>query len=214
MCLSRSLHTVHPNDQNDKQQFSSSRSSSFDSLANHQRAAPDRRNHERNQQYTEQSVRSVIGPKDPLSNFFPCELKFSGIVFRSVEHAYQWKKAMFHEKGALAEEIKLAHTAEYCKKLAKELGNLREWDEIKVEFMKELLLLKWEQIPAFRDELKACRGTKIVHPIPNSYWGTRRTRLGKPGRNIFGQLLEDVLKIKDSPRQGNNWRHFTLNITG
>jgi len=40
--------------------------------------------------------------------------------------------------------------------------------------MRELLLLKWEQVAIFREELNACRGKDILHPVPDKSRSSRQ----------------------------------------
>ena len=58
--------------------------------------------------------------------------------------------------------------------------------------MRELLRLKWEQVPILREEVNACRGKEILHPLPDILWRTEVA--GKKGRNNFGVLLDHLLK--------------------
>lgn len=50
------------------------------------------------------------GAKDPLSNFYPCQLKIFGIEAASLEHAYQYKKAIEEGEKHLAWSILRAET--------------------------------------------------------------------------------------------------------
>jgi len=54
----------------------------------------------------------------------------------------------------------------------------------------------------FRDELNACRGKEILHPVPDTFWGTGVA--GKKGRNNFGVLLDHLLKyhVRNSLSKG------------
>jgi len=56
-------------------------------------------------------IRSVIGPRDPLSNFFQHRFNFRGYNFKSLGHAYQWEKAQYFGFHGLANEIPAAGTA-------------------------------------------------------------------------------------------------------
>ena len=54
---------------------------------------------------------AFAGKNDALSNFFPCELKFYGMLHKSAEHAYQYKKATQTGNDQVAEQILDAKSA-------------------------------------------------------------------------------------------------------
>ena len=155
-----------------------------------------------NREAVKAGIRSVIGPRDPLSNFFQCRFNFRGYNFKSLEHAYQWEKAQYFGFRGLANEIEAAGTAAQAKSLAREIPHSENWDRIRISLMRELLRLKWEQVPIFRDELNACRSKEILHPVPDTFWGTGVG--GKKGRNNFGILLDHLLKyhVRNSLSKG------------
>jgi len=50
----------------------------------------------------------IKGENDVLSNFYPCNLEFDNDVFKSAEHLYQSKKAIYHERYDLDDDIRSA----------------------------------------------------------------------------------------------------------
>ena len=50
-------------------------------------------------------VTTFAGKADPLSNFYPCEVKVLGMLHRSSEHAYQYSKVIQTGKDKVAERI-------------------------------------------------------------------------------------------------------------
>jgi len=109
-----------------------------------------------------------------------------------LEHAYQWEKAQYFGFRGLANEIQAAGTAAQAKNFSQEISHSENWDRIRISLMRELLILKWEQVPIFRKELNACRCKDILHPVPDTFWGTGVAE--KKGRNNFGPLLDHLLK--------------------
>jgi len=69
------------------------------------------------------------------------------MVIKSLEHAYQWEKAQYFGFRGLANEIEAAGTAAQAKSLAREMPHSENWDRIRISLMRELLRLKWEQVP-------------------------------------------------------------------
>ena len=65
--------------------------------------------------------------ENPLSNFFPCELRVFGIMHKSAEHAYQYAKAQQAGKNKIAERILQANSALQAKIEAKALPCNPNW---------------------------------------------------------------------------------------
>jgi ribA/ribD-fused uncharacterized protein len=155
-----------------------------------------------------QGTRFAKGPHDPLSNFFSCQFRHKGMLFRSVEHAYQIQKALFHRGFQhLANQIGACDTAAQAKSIGRKIPSSDRWNSIKSNVVFDLLQEKWIQIPAFRNELLAVqkKGQTILHPVPDTYWGTGNG--DKNGRNIFGKLLHDTLDYQ-TRRPRNPQNHY------
>ena len=60
-------------------------------------------------------VTAFAGKLDPLSNFYPCEIRVFGVKHRSAEHAYQYSKAIECRKDTIANRILEADTAYHAK---------------------------------------------------------------------------------------------------
>ena len=99
-------------------------------------------------QFSDKIIR-FKGAHDPLSNFFPFNLQINGVIWPSVEHRYQYDKAIFFDQLELAEEIFNSPTALHAKKLSKSLPKSHSWDKTKLSVMKDLLYLKAEQCQPF-----------------------------------------------------------------
>ena len=115
-------------------------------------------------------IKSVIGPRDPHCNFFQCRFNFRGYNCKSLEHAYQRVKAQYFSFRGLGNEIQAAGTAAQAKNLGREIPHPENWDRIRISLIRELLRLKWEQVPIVREELNACRVKEILHPVPDTFW--------------------------------------------
>ena len=127
---------------------------------------------------------------DPLSNFYDCKFYFDGMYFRSVEHAYQYQKAVAFDQYDLLPQILKAQRACHAKSLCSKLQS-PEWNRYKGRLMYDLLVQKYIQIPNFRNKLLLCAGSKIIHNVSDDFWGWGRDK--KSGKNVFGVLLSNVL---------------------
>ena len=71
----------------------------------------------------------------------------------------------------LANEIQAAGTTTQTKNIAREIPHSENWDRISSSLVRELLLLKWEPVPIFLEELNACRRKEILHPVSDIFRG-------------------------------------------
>ena len=92
------------------------------------------------------------GVYSPLSNLFPCRVEGFGRVFSSVEHAYRYRKALYHGDVDCAERIKADKHASLAKLKSKQIGETRSgWNDVRVHWMRHLLLAKfkiWKELGA------------------------------------------------------------------
>ena len=143
-------------------------------------------------------IRRVRGPLDPLSNFFMFSFFWRGQWHKSVEHAYQWDKAIQHDNMSLAERICRAPTAKAAKFIADESlkANIAPtWASYKLDLMLDLLIHKGRQNTTFFQELLQSVGYRIVHPVGCGFWGQGKD--GK-GSDHFANLLVKARAILTS----------------
>ena len=146
------------------------------------------------------------GAKDPLSNFWMCELELRDHTFRSAEHAYQCFKAWAAEDVGNARAIQAAETASRAKAMGKHVvfnteQQSTEWDNNKVGVMKEILSTKYQQCEEFSKFLTP--GKIYVEGTLDPFWGAgssvgKLTVQGPPwqGRNVMGALLTTLANEK------------------
>jgi predicted NAD-dependent protein-ADP-ribosyltransferase YbiA (DUF1768 family) len=93
--------------------------------------------------------------KDVLSNFYMTNLRVWDRIFKSIEHGYQWRKAMYLGLDKIAWRIMTAPTARDAKCIADDELNTRgtDWHKVKYEVMHEFLTVKAEQCPEFSETL-------------------------------------------------------------
>lgn len=156
---------------------------------------------------------SVQGSKDVLSNFYSVDILYKGIYFNSVEHAYQWCKAYQFGRRDLCNRILKAPSATVAKKITRALKPLLSvpeshprfidcdlWNSNKETILSELLLIKFDTCPLFRDTLLKSGDCCLAHTVPDLYWGTGSHSLTHntqfEGRNKFGILLMQLRKTK------------------
>lgn len=164
-----------------------------------------------------QPLRNLIafgmnGKNDILSNFYICSLKVFHRIFKSVEHAYQYMKAVYYDRTELAEEICRQPTAWGAKNLAKQVLTEDSWHENKLDIMRDIIRAKAACVPEFRMELLKSQD-KIVETVQGDYFwscGLRKHEVfwtnekDWPGKNVMGQLLMELrteLQNKESSKK-------------
>lgn len=118
-----------------------------------------------------------------LSNMYPCNIQLSnGLIFPCVESAYVAHKP---EKLDLRCQSLNGYQA---KRLGRKLQLRKDWDEVKVPIMRELLFIKFKH-PVLRDKLVAVTEELVEDNTWNdTFWG----RCKGIGDNNLGKLLTEV----------------------
>jgi ribA/ribD-fused uncharacterized protein len=120
-----------------------------------------------------------------LSNFHPCTIKYEGITYPSVEHAYQACKSTDYE---VRREIALLPTPGKARRLGSALQLRPQWDGIKLGIMADLLRLKFED-PVLRSALISTKGTLTEgNSWGDTFWGV----YNGVGENNLGKLLMTI----------------------
>jgi hypothetical protein len=124
-----------------------------------------------------------------LSNFYPCWVEYEGMLYKSVEHAYQAAKSLSIEDRKKVQETEYAGEA---KKLGRKLKNRNDWEMVKVGIMEQCLLQKFND-PMLRERLLKLKDYEIVegNNWGDTFWGIDDK---KGGKNILGRL---IMKIRD-----------------
>lgn len=124
-----------------------------------------------------------------LSNFAPVKIKLDGLEFPSVEHAYmsaksddaEWKKFCSNPNNKAGD----------VKRQSRNVTLKEDWDEIKLEVMKECVTQKFSQEP-YRTKLLET-GTQHIQEgnrWNDKFWGVCLKT--NKGENHLGRLIMDV----------------------
>lgn len=117
-----------------------------------------------------------------LSNFYPCPILFEGVVYPSVENAYQAAKTTDTSLRVPFESV----TSGKAKRLGSNLELRDDWNLIKVKLMYGFLYQKFNT-PAYKYLLLKTGNSDIIegNTWNDEFWGVCN---GK-GSNVLGQLL-------------------------
>lgn len=127
-----------------------------------------------------------------LSNFFPSPITFDGVTFPTVEHWFQaWKTKVPAEFRAIA----TADTPGKSKRLGRQCTLREDWEEVKVDVMRDGLRLKFQD-PKLRAMLLATGNEELIegNTWHDNTWGNCVCQKcqNTPGRNMLGMLLMEL----------------------
>lgn len=136
-----------------------------------------------------------------LSNFHPSQVEMDGMVYPTVEHAYQAAKT---DVPWIREKLTLAKTPAEAKRMGRTFPIRGDWDKVKVDVMLGLLRQKFT-IPQLRRLLKDTGTEELAegNTWHDVFWGVVVDSEGKKvGENHLGRLLMQVreeVREQDSP---------------
>ena len=131
------------------------------------------------------NVKYFRGHLEPLSNMYPCIIKWKGHNFYSSESIYQYEKALRHGEVSLAEKIKITRNSYECKKLTKHIITSNVWKNTNVVLMYKILQTKHKYCEKYRADIS--QYDEFVEDTFDKFWG-------KGGSNMLGRLH---LKVKN-----------------
>ena len=159
-----------------------------------------------------------------LSNYYPCELEAYDMKFKSLEHAYQWKKATEAGEADLANRIEQSQHAGKAKKLSEEVPAefTKTWETSNTTVMRELISLKATQIDEFKTALIQSSGKHLAEATSDTFWASglppKMTEIISPeywpGENTLGKLLMSLrssILETEGAEANNNSNSFEQN---
>lgn len=126
-----------------------------------------------------------------LSNFHPSTVRFEGVLYPTVEHAYQASKTLDLKVRDL---IRRAKSPADAKKLGQGITPREDWGEVKLDVMRRLISEKFEN-PFLRPKLLETEDSELIlnNKWNDRFWGVCRGS----GENWLGKILmEERERIK------------------
>lgn len=122
-----------------------------------------------------------------LSNFWPCDIEFDGVIYPSVEHAYVASKTT---DKSIREKVLACKTAGDAKRLGRSFTLRDDWDEVKLKFMENFVYQKFTKNRDLSAKLVATKGSVIEegNTWGDTFWGV----CGGKGKNHLGKILMDI----------------------
>lgn len=133
-----------------------------------------------------EKIGKFIGEYWFLSNFYPAEIELDGLIYPTLEHAYQASKT---KSKAEREVIRKAKKPGQAKFLGKRVTLVPDWDTVRVEVMRKLLVQKFAN-KVLRAELLSTGDADLEE---GNYWNDRFWGVCKGrGENQLGKLLMEI----------------------
>jgi N-glycosidase YbiA len=126
-----------------------------------------------------------------LSNFWSCKIMFEGIEFPTVEHAFQAAKTTNPNER---EMVRLAPTPVKAKRIGRKVTLRDDWEKVKIEIMRGLLVQKFSQDEMLREMLLSTGDWELIegNTWGDKFWGAVLENGKWVGRNELGKLLMSV----------------------
>ena len=121
-----------------------------------------------------------------LSNFYSCSVHYEGLTFGNTEAAFQATKTL-----DMKERVKFVDLdAGQSKRLGRRVELRPDWEEVKIEIMRQVLKSKFTHNPELREKLIATGNTELIegNNWNDRFWGVCRG----VGQNHLGKLLMEV----------------------
>lgn len=138
-----------------------------------------------------------------LSNFYPAEVRMSGMEYPTVEHAFQAAKTT---DPNLRWKVRAAGTPGEAKRIGKELALRLDWEEIKLDVMLSLVRYKFTHHPELAEKLLATGNANLVegNDWGDDFWGACKKgfhgQAPLEGQNHLGLIL---MKVRDELRRNS-----------
>ena len=143
-------------------------------------------------------IESFTGAYRFLSNFWPAIVKMYGLMYPTVEHAYQAAKIPFEGGAEAREAIRKAPTPGQAKRAGNKAALRPDWEQFKVPAMLALVRRKFNEHEGLKIKLLATGNRELIegNTWGDTFWGVCRGE----GKNMLGQIL---MHVRDEIRAGH-----------
>ena len=126
------------------------------------------------------------GEFDWLSNFFQCQVEFEGMNFSNVEAAFQAAKCLDMKERERFFDL----SGGQAKRLGRRVELRSDWEEVKIDIMRQVLKSKFTHNPELRAKLIATGDAELIegNNWNDRFWGVCRG----VGQNHLGKLLMEI----------------------
>lgn len=133
-----------------------------------------------------ETINSFLNENYFLSNYYEAPVKYDGILYQNNEAAFQAQKCA--DKADRQSFAGLNPTA--ARHLGRKIPLRKDWEQVKIPLMREIVQAKFEQNPQLREMLLATGGAYLEE---GNTWGDRTWgTVNGIGANHLGRILMDV----------------------
>ncbi|KKM99407.1 hypothetical protein LCGC14_1148060 [marine sediment metagenome] len=120
-----------------------------------------------------------------LSNFWPANVFYEGILYSSAEHAYQAAKTLIPTERLTI--IYNCPTPRHAKRMGKTFTLRKDWDSIKLRIMEEVVFQKFRHNKIIHGKLVLTGNEELVEVNywKDRFWGIYQNE----GENHLGKIL-------------------------
>lgn len=135
------------------------------------------------------AINSFAGEYSFLSNFYPAEVEWEGVLYPTVEHAFQAAKTIDTTER---ESVRLAASPVIAKRLGRQVTLRTDWDSYRLEVMEHLVRDKFTRHTDLGAQLLATENAELIegNTWRDTFWGVYKGR----GQNHLGRIL---MKVRD-----------------
>lgn len=136
-----------------------------------------------------------------LSNFYPSPIFVDGIMYPTVEHAFQAAKTLDFDVRA---QISKLSTPGKAKRAGRTLNLREDWEEVKLDVMRDCVDEKFTN-PILKEKLLKTGGHVLVegNTWHDNFWGSCMCdRCRGQGRNELGKIL---MKLRAELREEEDY---------
>lgn len=144
--------------------------------------------------FMEKAIRQFRGDFFFLSNFYNCPVAYKQLTYTNNEAAFQAQKCVSDTERIQFTKLSPSE----AKRLGRRVSLRKDWEDVKVSIMEEVVRAKFTQNAELADKLLA---TGDAHLEEGNTWGDRVWEtVNGIGANQLGIIL---MKIRDEIRESN-----------
>lgn len=133
------------------------------------------------------TIDNFSGAYQFLSNFYDSTVYLDGVLYSSVEHAYQAAKTLDPQERS---QVRSASTHGLAKKLGRKVKMRPGWDNVKLSVMADLVSQKFARHHELRKMLLETGDAELIE---GNYWGDVFWGVCKgKGENHLGKILMNL----------------------
>ena len=131
-----------------------------------------------------------------LSNFYRVNVEYHGLIYPTNEHAFQAQK---HIDPTYQNLVQQAKTPGLAKRYGRQVKLRRDWEEVKINIMREIVMHKFIQNPELKKRLINTGSNTVLIEGNNhgdDFWGM----CAGVGLNHLGFILMDTRRVLGNTR--------------